>query len=225
MPRAYQPADATRRIDATSRAELGLPDDAIVLLSANVVLKITPTVFDAWMAILHRLPQALLWQLSGGEQADARLRAEAAARGIAPERLVFMPPVGMAEHWNRLAAADVALDTWPCNGHTTTSDALAAGVPVVTLRGDGFASRVAESLLVQAGLSALVCETPLAYVDQVCALAGRSDLAGGAKPAVPAWIDSPAFARDLETLYERMWARAVAGLPPDALPAPQAHGA
>ena len=222
LPRCYQPGDATRRIEPTPRAELGLPDDAIVLLSANVVLKITPTVFDAWMAILHRLPQALLWQLSGGEQADAQLRAEAAARGIAPERLVFMPPVGMADHWNRLAAADVALDTWPCNGHTTTSDALAAGVPVVTLRGDGFASRVAESLLVQAGLSELVCDTPEAYGDRVCSLVGQAGLgrsADRAGPTIPPWIDSPAFARDLEALYERMWARAVAGLPPDALPA------
>lgn len=213
LPRCYQPGDATRRITPTPRAELGLPDDAVVLLSANSVLKITPVVFDAWMAILHGLPQALLWQLSGGEQADAQLRAEAASRGIAPGRLVFMPPVGMAEHWNRLAAADVALDTWPCNGHTTTSDALAAGVPVVTLRGDGFASRVAESLLVQAGLPELVCDTPASYVEKVCVLALAS------KPAIPAWIDSPAFARDLEALYERMWARAVAGQPPVALPA------
>jgi predicted O-linked N-acetylglucosamine transferase (SPINDLY family) len=213
LPRCYQPGDATRTIQPTPRAELGLPGDAIVLLSANAVYKITPPLFDAWMTILHRLPDALLWQLSGGEQADAQLRLEARQRGIAPERLVFMPPADMASHWNRLAAADVALDTWPCNGHTTTSDALAAGVPVVTLRGDGFASRVAESLLTQAGLSGLVCDSLAAYVEQVCALAA------GPKPAIRPWIDAAAFARDLEALYERMWARAVAGLPPAALPA------
>jgi len=213
LPRCYQPGDAARTIHPVPRAELGLPEDAIVLLSANAVYKITPPLFDAWMAILHRLPGALLWQLSGGEQADAQLRLEAQQRGIAPERLVFMPPTGMEKHWNRLAAADVALDTWPCNGHTTTSDALAAGVPVVTLRGDGFASRVAESLLTQAGLSGLVCDSLQAYVEQVCALAT------GPKPAIRPWIDSARFARDLEALYERMWARAVAGLPPAELPA------
>lgn len=213
LPRCYQPGDASRRIVPTPRAALGLPEDAIVLLSANAVYKITPPVFEAWMVILHRVPRALLWQLSGGEQADARLRQEAQALGIAPERLVFMPPAGMAEHWHRLAAADLALDTWPCNGHTTTSDALAAGVPVVTLRGDGFASRVAESLLTQAGLPELVHETLDAYVEQACALAE------GPKPTIRPWIDSRAFARDLEALYERMWSRAVAGLPPQALPA------
>ncbi|MDH0864619.1 UDP-N-acetylglucosamine-peptide N-acetylglucosaminyltransferase [Mitsuaria sp. GD03876] len=213
LPRCYQPGDAQRRIVPTPRATLGLPEDALVLLSANAVYKITPPLFDAWMAILHRLPRALLWQLSGGEQADAQLLLEAQARGIAPERLVFMPPTDMASHWNRLAAADLALDTWPCNGHTTTSDALAAGVPVVTLRGDGFASRVAESLLTAAGLPELVRDTLDDYVETACALAA------GPKPAIQPWIDSRAFARDLEALYERMWARAVAGLPPEALPA------
>lgn len=213
LPRCYQPGDSTRRIEPTPRAELGLPEDAIVLVAANTVLKITPGVFDAWMTILHRLPRALLWQLSGGDQADARLRAQAQARGIAPERLVFMPPMDMVAHWNRLAAADLALDTWPCNGHTTTSDALAAGVPVVTLRGDGFASRVAESILTQAGLRSLVCHSVEAYVDRVCALVE------GPRLAIEPWITAASFARDLEALYTRMWARAVAGLPPQALPA------
>lgn len=213
LPRCYQPGDGTRRVTPTPRAALGLPDDAIVLLSANAVFKLTPEVFDTWMTILHRLPAALLWQLSGGEQADAQLRAEAAARGIAPERLVFMPPVPMQAHWDRLAAADLALDTWPCNGHTTTSDALAAGVPVVTMRGEGFASRVAESLLAQAGRTEWVCASPQDYVERVCALARE------ARPVILTGVDAPAFARDLEALYERMWARAVAGLPPAALPA------
>ena len=151
--------------------------------------------------------------LLGSQVPDARLREAAARHGIAPERLVFMPPVDMAAHWNRLAAADLALDTWPYNGHTTTSDALAAGVPVVTLRGDGFASRVEESLLAEAGLPELVCETLDDYVERACALAT------GPRPPIRPWIDSRAFARDLEALYRRMWARAVAGLPPDALPA------
>lgn len=229
LPRCYQPGDSTRMIappqpqpqssspSLSLRTELGLPEDAFVLLGANPVYKITPSVFDAWMEILRQSPRALLWQLSGGEQADAQLRHEAAQRGVDPARIVFMPPVPMTEHWRRLSAADLALDTWPCNGHTTTSDALAAGVPVLTVRGEGFAGRVAESLLDAAGLSDLVCATPEDFVRQACQLAKAPWPA--ARPLVRPWVDSTAFSRDLESLYRRMWDRAVAGLPPDALPA------
>jgi predicted O-linked N-acetylglucosamine transferase (SPINDLY family) len=165
------------------------------------------------MQLLHALPQALLWQLSGGDQADAQLLAEAALRGIGADRILFMPPVDMATHWQRLASADIALDTWPCNGHTTTSDALAAGVPVVTLKGDGFAGRVAASLLTAAGRRDLICETPQAYGDRVCALAQDGSRAVPIQP----WIESVQFARHLEALYERMWDRAARGLPPAPL--------
>lgn len=233
LPRCYQPGDGRRQLamaghsddkgtasasgsaipSTPSRASLGLPEEALVLLSANAVYKITPQVFDAWMEILRRLPQALLWQLSGGEQADAQLQAEARQRGIDPARLLFMPPTDMDSHGQRLAAADLALDTWPCNGHTTTRDALAAGVPVLALQGEGFAERVAASLLEAAGLPDWVCRTPAEYVDKACRLALQP------RPAVRPWVDSAAFARDLEALYQRMWARAVAGLPPAALAA------
>lgn len=214
LPRCYQPGDGRRqRGTPPSRASLGLPEDALVLLSANAVYKITPQLFDAWMEILRRLPQALLWQLSGGEQADSQLQAEARQRGIDPARLLFMPPTDMDRHGQRLAAADLALDTWPCNGHTTTRDALAAGVPVLALHGEGFAARVAASLLDAAGLPDWVCRTPAEYVDKACRLALQP------RPAIRPWVDSAAFARDLEALYQRMWARAVAGLPPAALAA------
>jgi predicted O-linked N-acetylglucosamine transferase (SPINDLY family) len=214
LPVCYQPGDARRTLTPGPRAPWGLPEQAFVLLGANPVYKITPAVFDAWMTLLHQLPQALLWQLSGGEQADAQLRAEAQRRGVAPERIHFMPPADMATHWQRLACADLALDTWPCNGHTTTSDALAAGVPVVTVMGDGFAGRVAASLLTAAGLPELICDSPQAYVQQVIRLAG------GVRPTIRPWIDSRRFARELEALYERMWERAVQGLAPAELRAP-----
>jgi predicted O-linked N-acetylglucosamine transferase (SPINDLY family) len=232
LPRCYQPGDSTRAgltkdrsmpetamhgSTAPSRAALGLPEDAFVLLGANPVYKITPSVFDAWMGILHQVPRALLWQLGGGDQADEQLRQEAARRGVDPGRLVFMPSVPMADHWRRLGAADLALDTWPCNGHTTTSDALAAGVPVLTVRGEGFAGRVAQSLLEAAGLAELVLDTPRDYLAKAVELAQGPWPQG--RPVVRHWVDSPAFARDLEALYRRMWARAVAGLPPVALPA------
>lgn len=219
LPHCYQPQDRRRTPGpAPSRAELGLRNDALVLLSANAAYKITPPLWAAWMELLHRLPEAQLWQLSGGEQADARLRE---AAGDCAGRVVFAPPAGMDEHLARLAAADLALDSWPCNGHTTTSDALAAGLPVVTLMTDGFPGRVAASLLSTAGLPDCVTTDVPGYVARACALARdagerralRDKLL--ARPA--ALYDTPRFARELEGLYERMWARALAGQAPAAL--------
>ncbi|WP_083749028.1 tetratricopeptide repeat protein [Pelomonas sp. KK5] len=219
LPGCYQPADGTReRTEPPSRAELGLPGDAFVLLGANPVYKITPPVFEAWMEILRRAPRAVLWQLSAGEQTDARLSAEAARRGIEPARLVFMPKTDMATHWRRLAAADLALDTWPCNGHTTSRDVLQAGVPLLALRdgGIGFAGRVAASILAEAGLADWAVDGVDAYIEKAVALANGS----APRPAVAgAGGDAALFARGLEALYLRMWERAAAGLPPAALPA------
>lgn len=223
LPRCYQPNDGRRERQGAvpTRAELGLPDDALVLLAANPVYKLTPALLDAWAEILRRLPQAVLWQLSGGEQADARLRAECQRRGIAPERLVFAPKVPMQQHLARLGAADLALDSWPCNGHTTSSDALWAGVPVLTLQGETFAGRVAASLLHSAGLGELVCHDARSYVDAACALGSdrralhalRARLGLG----IAALYDARRLAQELEALYLRMWSRVEAGLPPQAL--------
>nr|WP_255719413.1 UDP-N-acetylglucosamine-peptide N-acetylglucosaminyltransferase [Pelomonas sp. P8] len=224
LPACYQPQDRHRTAGATpSRAVLGLRDDALVLASANAVYKITPDLWAAWMTLLHRLPQAQLWQLSGGEQADARLLAAAAQAGVAAERIVFAPPVGMDEHLDRLAVADLALDSWPCNGHTTTSDLLAAGVPVVTLVGDGFPGRVAASILSAAGLADCVTADAGRYIDRICQLAvdasARQTLRDRIATRPAALYDTPRLARELEALYERMWARALAGQAPAALPA------
>ncbi|MFG6465582.1 UDP-N-acetylglucosamine-peptide N-acetylglucosaminyltransferase [Roseateles sp. BYS87W] len=222
LPHCYQPQDRQRRATAAPpRAALGLRDDALVLLSANAVYKITPPLWAAWMDVLCRLPQAQLWQLSGGDAADARLRAALHAAGLSDDRLVFAPPVDMDAHLARLVAADLALDSWPCNGHTTTSDALAAGLPVVTCMTDSFPGRVAASILTAAGLGANVCQDAASYVERVCALAGnaterqqqRNRLL--ARPA--SLYDMDRFARELEALYHRMWARAAAGQPPAAL--------
>jgi len=226
MPHCYQPNDGLReRATPPARSELGLPDDALVLVSANQTAKLNPPLFDAWMEILRRLPQAVLWQLTGGDEPDAELRRQAQARGVAPERLIFMPRAKLADHLRRLGAADLALDSWPCNGHTTTSDALWAGVPVVTLRGSNFAGRVSESLLRAVGLPELVCDSPQAYVDQVCELAALPERRGvlrarlaQARDDAPLY-DAKGFARDLEALYERMWGRHRAGLSPEALTA------
>lgn len=221
LPHCYQPQDRHRQPGpAPSRADLGLRDDALVLLAANAVYKITPPLWAAWMDVLRQLPGAQLWQLSGGEQADVRLRA---AAGDCADRLVFMPPASMDEHLTRLQQADLALDSWPCNGHTTTSDALAAGVPMVSLMNDGFPGRVAASILAAAGLDGCVTRDVASYVARICEL-GRDATARHAlrerinsRPA--GLYDTTHLARDLESLYQRMWERALAGLPPAPLPA------
>jgi predicted O-linked N-acetylglucosamine transferase (SPINDLY family) len=221
LPGCYQPQDRRRSAGPTpSRTDLGLRDDALVLLGANAVYKITPPLWAAWMEVLRRLPEAQLWQLSGGEQADARLRE---AAGDCADRIVFALPVGMDAHLARLAVADLALDSWPCNGHTTTSDALTAGVPVVTLATDTFAGRVAASILAAAGLPGCVTHDAASYVEKVCEL-GRDAVARRALrdtlTARPSGLyDTTRFARELEALYQRMWMRALAGQPPAALPA------
>jgi predicted O-linked N-acetylglucosamine transferase (SPINDLY family) len=219
LPRCYQPQDRRRTAGpAPSRAALGLRDDALVLLSANAVYKITPPLWVTWMDVLHRLPEAQLWQLSGGEQADARLLA---AAGDCADRIVFAPPVGMDEHLARVAAADLALDSWPCNGHTTTSDALAAGVPVVTLATDTFAGRVAASILAAANLGDCVTSDVDGYVERICALgrdaAARAGLHARIKARPAGLYDTTRLTRELEALYQRMWRRALAGEPPAPL--------
>ncbi|MFT7723383.1 MAG: UDP-N-acetylglucosamine-peptide N-acetylglucosaminyltransferase [Roseateles sp.] len=226
MPHSYQPNDGLRsRAAPPPRRELGLPEDALVLLSANQVGKLNPAVFDAWMAVMRRVPQAVLWQLTGGDASDAELRREMQARDVAPQRLVVMPRAALPDHLRRLGAADLALDTWPYNGHTTTSDALWSGVPVVAVRGHSFPSRVSESLLRAAGLPELVCDTVPDFVELASALAAdparRASLRERvlrARDEAPLF-DGPRFARDLEALYERMWTRHQAGLPPEALQA------
>lgn len=226
MPVCYQPNDSQRpRPGVVRRSDHGLPDDALVLASFNQPYKITPAVFDVWMDILKRLPQAVIWQLDGGEQARENLRAEARRRGVDAARLIFAATVSPDQHLLRLPAADLALDTWPCNGHTTTSDALWAGVPLVAMLGETFAARVAASLLHAVGTPELVCADTAAYVGRVVALAQDAPARAALRRRLAAardqapLFDAARFARDLEALYARMWARHGAGLAPAALEA------
>jgi predicted O-linked N-acetylglucosamine transferase (SPINDLY family) len=226
LPLCYQCNDGTRRVPvAPTRASQGLPEDALVLCGFNQPYKISPEVFDVWCRLLQRLPDAVLWLLAWTPQAPPALRREAQARGIDPARLVFAETVPQAQHLDRVACADLFLDTWPCNGHTTASDMLWAGVPVVTLSGRTFASRVAGSLLGALGLPELVCSSVPAYEALVAELATdaprRQALAARlaeARLASPLF-DSARLAPQMEALFERMWQRAVDGLPPEHLPA------
>ncbi|MFZ4650237.1 MAG: tetratricopeptide repeat protein [Rubrivivax sp.] len=226
IPGCYQCNDATRAVPVPARrADHGLPEDALVLCGFNQPYKISPEVFDVWCGLLHKLPQAVLWLLEWIPQAPHALRREAAARGIDPSRLVFAASLEQKHHLDRMACADIFLDTWPCNGHTTASDALWSGLPMVTMSGSSFASRVAGSLLHALELPELICQSIPEYEALALALADdgarRAELRARIEVArrTSSLFDGADLARRVEALYERMWARALAGLPPDHLPA------
>lgn len=225
MPHSYQPNDSKRELPPPPRAALGLPADAWVLCCFNQSYKFTPEVADCWAAILRAVPGAVLWLLAWNREAQANLARELAARGVAGERLVFSPLVDTAAHMARLQCADLFLDTWPCNAHTTASEALWAGVPVLTVPGETFASRVAASLVQACALPEFVCADAGAYVDKAVALLRDAQALRAAqrhlrehRPSLPLF-DSARYTRDFEALLLRMWARHAAGLAPDHLPA------
>ncbi|MCC6195960.1 MAG: tetratricopeptide repeat protein, partial [Burkholderiales bacterium] len=216
LPHTYQVNDRNRPIaDTPPRADLGLPGQGVVFASFNQTYKINPRVFDAWMAILARVPDSVLWLLKKTEDdpAQANLRREAQARGVDPARLVFAKHRPNPEYLALYRHADLFLDTWPYNAHTTASDALWAGCPVLTLRGETFAGRVAESLLTAVGLPELVAANVDDYVARAVALAGNRDerarlaahLAGPGR-ASPLF-DTAATTRALEAAYETMVAQ------------------
>jgi len=223
MPHSYQPHGRRAAVDAApTREAAGLPAQGLVLCCFNQAYKFTPEVFDIWCALLAQVPGSVLWLLRS-EQAEGNLRREAMQRGIAPQRLVFAADLPHAQHLARLQLADLVLDTLPYNAHTTASDALWAGVPIVTCAGTTFASRVAGSLLHAVGLPELVTHSLQAYAALATALAAdpprlqalRAKLARQ-RLAAPLF-DVAGYTRGLEALYAEMWARHGAGLPPQAL--------
>jgi predicted O-linked N-acetylglucosamine transferase (SPINDLY family) len=201
-----------------------------VLCAFHQSYKISRDVFATWCRLLHALPHAVLWLLRWNANVQATLTAAAAANGIDASRLVFAPLLPADQHLSRLAAADIYLDTWPCNAHTTASEALWAGVPPVTLIGETFAQRVAASLLHASGLPELVCDDVAHYEHTVVQLATQPALRQALRERLTAQrvghplFDGVRFARDIEALYERMWARAAAGLPPEHLAAQASLG-
>jgi predicted O-linked N-acetylglucosamine transferase (SPINDLY family) len=220
LPWSYQSNDRSRvATPPRPRPDCGLPADAVVLCCFNNTYKLNPDVFDAWAKILAAVPRAVLWLLARGEDDPAigNLRREAAARGIAPERLVFALRVAQPAYLGLYRHADLFLDTWPYNAHTTASDALWEGCPVLTWRGPTFAGRVAASLLRAVGLPELVAADRDAYVAAAIALANdaprrarlRAYLEGPGR-ASPLF-DAAGFARSLERAFDVMAAQYRAG--------------
>jgi predicted O-linked N-acetylglucosamine transferase (SPINDLY family) len=217
----YQPNDVLGPTGpAPSRREAGLPDDGFVFGCLNNPAKITPETFAAWMAVLRETPGSVLWLYEGSPGAAANLRNHAQADGIDPDRLVFAAPAPHADHLARQGLADLMLDTWPYGAHTTASDALRMGVPLLTLPGASFASRVGASLLTALDLPELIAADLKAYVAIAVRLAGDPSTLevlkfrlGRALRTSPVF-DPTAFASRLEAALELVHARAQAGLPP-----------
>jgi predicted O-linked N-acetylglucosamine transferase (SPINDLY family) len=221
LPDTYQVNDRKRTIadHEYSRSELGLPDRGFVFCCFNNHFKITPATFDGWMLILRRVEGSVLWLFEDNPVAARHLQDEAGARGIDPARLVFAQRLPLPEHLARHRAADLFLDTLPCNAHTTASDALWAGLPVLTLTGEALASRVAASLLNAVELPELITSTQAGYEALAVDLASDSERLGrildrlARNRLTTALFDTPRFTRHLESAYLQMLERHRAGLP------------
>lgn len=228
LPGSYQCNDNARPIAdwVPTRTECGLPEDGFVFCCFNNLYKITPDMFAIWVRLLQAVPGAVLWLFHSNADGAANLRAAAKSAGLDPERLVFAEREPNPRHLARLARADLFLDTFPCNAHTTASDALWAGLPLLTLRGKTFASRVAASLLHAIDLPELMMETAADYEALALELAQdperlaqiRARLA--ANRNTTALFDTARFTRNLETGFTIAFERGALGLPPADLDVP-----
>lgn len=225
LPDCFLPNDDRREVDAAgaSRAALGLPESAFVFCAFTSPHKLNPAVFDSWMRCLIATPDSVLWLRSGHASARENLRREAEVRGVDPLRLVMAPYVADPSlHLARYQGADLFLDTWPYNSHSTACDALWAGLPVLTMRGESFASRVAASALRAVGLPELVTTTPREYEALAVRLAAQHEELARVRATLQhhrrtqPLFDTRRTCRQLETAYERMWEQSLQAAPPAA---------
>lgn len=228
LPESYQPNDPYNRPlpVAVSRRQLGLPENAFVFASFNANRKISLQTVNLWVDILRQTPDSVLWLMCNRPDARANLLAKFKSAGIDAKRIIFCPKVRYEDHINRIPIADLGLDTYPYNGHTTTSEQLWAGLPVLSFKGTNFASRVSESLLNAIGVPELVAAGPEAYVSEAVALYhNRDKIADYRKTLVEnrfhmPLFDAERFCRHLEQGYEMMADRARRGLAPDHIDVP-----
>ena len=224
LPTCILPIDSTRKIAEIefSREQHGLPTFGFVFCCFNNSYKITPDVFELWMRILKRTPNGVLWLSRNNETAVSNLRRECSLRGIAPERLVFADRVAShAEHLARQRLADLFLDTLPYNAHATATDALWAGLPLVTQCGEAFPGRVAASLVKAIGLPELITSTPQEYEELAVRLAANPPLLAEIKDKLllnrsrTQLFDTRLLATNLEAAFEAVQERLQANQPPD----------
>ena len=223
LPHCYQPNDAQRKISQRvfSRSEVGLPEDGFVFCCFNNGYKILPATFDGWMRILKAVDDSVLWLLDHNPAATRNLRREAQARGIDANRLIFAARMPLADHLARHRLADLFIDTLPYNAHTTASDALWAGLPVLTCMGISFAARVAGSLLRTMDLSELITHSQAAFEARAIELAKDPAALQAIRSKLIAnrdngpLFDAQLFTRHIEAAYQTMQTRKQSGLPPD----------
>ena len=197
-----------------------MPEDGFVFCSFSTSYKIDPDLFRSWMSILDRSPKSVLWLLKRDSATESNLKSTAKILGIDPDRLVFTRPIEKIQHLSRLSLADLCLDTRVVNGAATTSDALWAGVPVVTIKGHHFASRMSASILTAVGLPELITHDLKQYEDLSIALATHPDQLDAFrlklennKPTYPLF-DTRDFVHNLESTFEQMWATYLSGEKP-----------
>jgi len=223
LPNSYQVNDSKRKISDRTfiREEFGLPENGVVFCCFNNNWKIIPEIFDCWVSILKSVVSSVLWLLEDSPAAAENLRKEAINRNVDPSHLVFTKRMPHAEHLARYKLADLFLDTFPCNAHTTASDALWAGVPVLTLQGQSFASRVAASLLTNIGVPELITHSKEEYCSLAVELASNPDKLAAIKTKLAQnrlttpLFNTKLFARHIESAYQAAYDRYHAGLPPD----------
>ncbi|OYQ35494.1 hypothetical protein CHU95_07120 [Niveispirillum lacus] len=215
----YQPNDRKRVVSpkVPTRADCGLPEEGTVFCCFNGMQKLTRFTLERWVEILRRVDNSVLWILAAGKESDGRFLELMAAGGIDPSRIIFAPYAANADHMARYPLADLFLDNSPYGAHTTASDALWAGVPVLTVPGRGFHSRVCASLVMAAGIPELVCLDPREYVEKAVHL-------GNDRPALLALkqkllalrgqsvlFDTDLFVRSMEDLFDQVWSEWEAG--------------
>jgi predicted O-linked N-acetylglucosamine transferase (SPINDLY family) len=222
LPHTYQPTDDKRAIgEPPARSEQGLPDGAFVFCCFNLAYKFTPEVFGIWMQLLKGVEKSILWLLEPSAAAVEGLRREAHARDVDADRIVFAKRLPSAQHLGRLAHADLALDCFPYGSHTTASDALWAGVPLIALTGATFAARVSASILTAAGLPELITASLDEYHRLALRLAQDRDAIAQLKtrvqsaPRTSALFRTAGFTHALETAFLQIFERHRAGMPPD----------
>jgi predicted O-linked N-acetylglucosamine transferase (SPINDLY family) len=216
LPGCFQANDDLREAagEAPTRRELCLPETAFVFCCFNNTYKLNPVCFDVWMRLLRAAPNAVLWIYAKDPGAQDNLRREAAQRGVDSARLVFAARLPYGEHVARLARADLFLDTLPFNAGTSASDALWAGLPVLTLAGNAMAARYAGSLLQAVGLPELVTVTAAEYEAMALRLAQSPDSLARLRARLACnraslpLFDSGRFCRHLEEAFHGMWQRA-----------------
>ena len=222
MPDSYLISDHLQAIADKDwvREDVGLPGEGFVFCSFNQPFKIEPVMFGVWMNILRQVPGSVLWLLCKNMTAEENLKRAVESRGISAERLIFAKKLPKSEHLARQKHADLVLDTRIYNGHTTSSDALWAGVPVITLQGTHFASRVSTSLLNAVGLSELITHSLKEYEELAVRLASSCSELQVIKEKLAKnrftepLFDTPRFGRNLEKAYKEMWKIFLAGEQP-----------